>query len=245
MPRMFASLSRGRAERGGASLRARLPRNPLLALLGAWMAAGLLAALPVAAHPLADLEVGDPLEEELRALELLDPAGRGRAAVLAHLASRPVLRSGWEPDSGAAPNALAAISWRRLERELERDRALAPPAPTPGAIPYLAQLRDDQGARFDLSARVEGRIDADRDSTRFEDASGLHLRAGLGFDHWILQTHWVVGQVDSARRFADPLVAGHDVLAQPLQALVGYVAPGDRWGVRFGRGRWHWGPGEE
>jgi hypothetical protein len=214
-------------------------------LVAAVVVACACAAPPASAHPLADLEVGDPLEDELRSLELLDPAGRGRAVLLAHLNTRPVLRDGWAPDSGLVPNALAAISWRRLARALERDRAMAPAAPTPGATPYLAKLEDDQGARFDLSARLEGRLDADRDTTRFADLSGLHVRAALGFDRWILQTHWVVGQVDSARRFADPLVAGHDVLAQPVQALVGYVAPGDRWGARFGRGRWHWGPGEE
>jgi hypothetical protein len=198
-----------------------------------------------AAHPLADLEVGDPLEAELRALDVLGPPERGRTTLAPHLFSLPVPRSGWMPDSGSTPSPLADISWRRLTRELNRDLPGPPSSLPAGSTPYLARLEDGEGSRFDLSAGVEMGFAANADTTRILEGSGVHLRAALGFDRWILQTHWLVGVVDSARSFADPLVAGQDVIAQAEQASIGYVSPGDRWGVRFGRGRWHWGPGNE
>jgi hypothetical protein len=205
------------------------------------------AGSPAHAHPGADLEVGDPLEAELRVLDLLPGSwsdGRG-APPASH--SRPLLRRTiFPPDSMPAPDRNAALSWRRLERALNRDRPGPRGTPRPGETPHLWRLdQDGDPARFDLSARIEGRVQADPDTTRLTNLSGLHLRGALGFDRWVLQSHWLIGQVDSASRFGDPIVTGEDYIATVEQALIAYSSQGDRWAARFGRGRWHWGPGNE
>lgn len=195
--------------------------------------------LTAAAHPWSDLEVGDPLEDEVRILDLYPGAAPAR------FHTRPLVRHALFPDSAAAPGeGPAALARLRIDRALWRDRE-GPPAPGPrGATPYLVRADDlDSGARFELSAGIEGAWLTNPDTSRFADRSGLHLRGALGIDHWVVQAHWVVGQIDHAREFADPIVAGKDLLATADQALIAYHADDDRWGARFGRQRFHWGPG--
>ena len=199
--------------------------------------------LAAAAHPASDLEVGDPLEDEVRVLDLYPGLAPGR------FHTRPLVRGVLLADSTVTDSA-AALAWpaalarRRIDRALWRDRP-GPRAPGPrGATPYLIRADDlDSGARFELSAGLEGAWVTNPDSSRFADRSGLHLRGALGLDHWIVQAHWVIGQIDHAREFADPIVAGKDLLATADQALIAYHADDDRWGARFGRQRFHWGPG--
>ena len=216
--------------------RVRLVRLGVLALV--------FLPLVAAAHPASDLEVGDALEDEVRILDLYPGAGAP-----ARFHTRPLVRAALFADSTAdstgGPLAFpAALARLRIDRALWRDRP-GPPAPGPrGATPYLVRADDvDSGARFELSAGVEGTWFTDPDTSRFLDRSGLHLRGAMGIDHWLVQAHWVVGQIDHAREFADPIVAGRDLLATADQALIAYHADDDRWGARFGRQRFHWGPG--
>jgi hypothetical protein len=214
---------------------ARRARRAALALFAA-----LLAATPARAHPQADLEVGDPREAEVRVLDLLPGAGPP-----AHAHTRPLRRGAViAGDSAGGRMAADRIAAARLERALWRDREGPPGDGPPGATPWLFRL-DEEDARFEVSAGLEGTLHHDPDTTRLLDRSGVHVRGSLAMDRWIVQTHWLIGQVDSAQRFADPLIQGEDVLATVEQAIVAYHAPGERWGARFGRGRWHWGPGRE
>jgi len=203
--------------------------------------AALLLLLPAGAraHPQSDLEVGDALEDEVRLLDLYPGVGAPP-----HLGTRPLLRASLFGDSALTIAGPAAISRARIDRALFRDRP-GPPARGPrGATPYLIRA-DEEGAsaRFEVSAGAEGTYVVDPDTSRFADRSGLHLRGALGFDHWVVQSHWVIGQIDHAREFADPIVAGKDLIATVDQAVIAYHADGDRWGARFGRQRFHWGPG--
>lgn len=203
------------------------------------LASLLLTPALARAHPWSDLEVGDALEDEVRLLDLYPGVGAPP-----HLGTRPVLRSSLFADSSLTIAGPAAISRARIDRALFRDRP-GPPARGPrGATPWLIRA-DEEGAstRFEVSAGVEGAAVIDPDTSRFADRSGLHLRGELGFEHWVIQAHWVIGQIDSAREFADPIVAGKDLIATVDQALIAYHADGDRWGARFGRQRFHWGPG--
>ncbi len=220
------------------------PARRVALLLGALLAAVVVPPAAVS-HPAADLEVGDPLEAEIRALELV-PGAWGDLPGPAW-GTRPWrLRDLVPPAAVPSAGPIAAPSWRRLERALHREREGPATAGPPGASRHLVRLDEaGEGTRLDLSARLEGRLVGDPDTVRFATLSGLHLRGSLGFRHWVLQSHWLVGQVDSARRFGDPIVTGEDLVATAEQALVAYAEPGARWGARFGRGRWHWGPGHE
>lgn len=202
------------------------------------LAAGLLFAAPAFAHPQSDLEVGDPLEAEVRLLDLARAAGAP-----AHSGTRPLLRASLlAAESTATAGDATAIAWRRIGRALDRERGVPK---VRGATPWLMHLDEEGGARFDVSAGIEGTAFANPDTVRLADRFGLHVRGTLGFDRWIAQAHWIVGQVDSARQFADPIVARQDLLATVDQALIGYRGAGNRWGARLGRSRWHWGPGRE
>ncbi|MEO5617613.1 MAG: capsule assembly Wzi family protein [Candidatus Eisenbacteria bacterium] len=226
----------------GYALPPRIRRSIAAALL--MVTSGLFTS--ASAHPGADLEVGDPLEDELRTLDLLPSSWSDSGRTLPASHSRPLLRrTVLPPESTLASHPNAVLSWRRLERALHRDRPGPRDVGRAGETPYLLRFNESEGARFDLSARIEGRLDADPDTTRLATLSGIHLRGALGFDRWILQSHWLIGKVDSAARFGDPIVTGEDFIATTEQAIIAYSAPRDRWGARFGRGRWHWGPGHE
>ena len=93
----------------------------------------LLVLFPLAAfaHPSSDLEVGDPLEDAVRVLDLYPGLAPGR------FHTRPLVRAVLLADSTGADSAAAlaypaAIARRRIDRALWRDR----PGPfTPGPVP--------------------------------------------------------------------------------------------------------------
>jgi hypothetical protein len=218
------------------------------AVLAALVALLLWAPAPALASPLESIPVGDPIESELRLLDLLGPAGPGERVLRPHLGLRPLQRfevqgRATAPDS---PDAARAISIARLERALGRDAApWFAPHPRWRSTPraFAAAAPGDQ--RFEVSAAAEGSALADTGEVRFASGSGLHARAGAQVGQWILFTNLLAGRVDRARAFADPIVANTDLVVHTEET---YLACTDReglWSVQFGRGRWHWGPGEE
>src|SRR2546422_11219296 len=108
-----------------------------------------LLAGPAFSTPLDFITVGDPLEDEIRLLEVVGPSLR-----LPHLGMRPlqiVDLSGVElPDSGTA-----AVSSRRVRRALARDLD-RPGGEVPGTSPRLLQLAYPEDKRLELSVGFEG-----------------------------------------------------------------------------------------
>ncbi len=215
---------------------------------GVWAACLLLAAHSGArAASDAFLPVGDPLEAELRLLDLTDPAEGGGRILLPHLHTRPLQ---WRELMGsAAPPESAgvarAISFARLERALGRQALPGfEPHPTWRSTPFLWRSAA-AGQSVELSAGLEGRGETDRFDSRFTSGTGAQARIAAAFDHWLVYTHLLIGQVDAARTFADPIVPGGDVIAHTEDTYLAYTGQDGRWGARFGRSRWSWGPGEE
>ena len=215
--------------------------------LGIAVPACLLLAAPGGATPFDYLTVGDPLESELRVLDLLDPAPLQGRILLPRLHTRPLQRFELQ-GTGAPPDLppLYAISVARLERALARD-ALAGFAVRPGAegTPRLIERQGGNESRLEISAALEGRGDTDEHQSKFAGGSGLHMRVGAGFDRWLVFSHLIVGRVEHARTFADPILIGNDLIAHTEESYLVYTGPSERWGFEIGRGRWHWGPGEE
>lgn len=83
-----------------------------------------------------------------------------------------------------------------------------------------------------------------RDSQRWRDGSGLHTRAALQVDRWLLYSHVFFGELRGVRAYSDELVANTDIATSTEESYVAYTA-GPRWSAQLGRSRWHWGPGEE
>ena len=215
---------------------------------GLWAACLLLvAARGAAGAPDAFLPVGDPLEAELRILDLTDAGLDVGRILLPHLHTRPLQ---WRELQGTAPpddslGVARAISLARLERALARHALPGFAAhPSQRSTPFLwrSTVADES---FELSAGIEGRGETDRFDSRFTSGSGAQARIAAAFDHWLVYSHLLLGQVDGARTFADPVVSGSDVILHTEDTYLAYTGNEGRWGARFGRSRWHWGPGEE
>jgi Capsule assembly protein Wzi len=184
----------------------------------------------------------------LRVLDLYPSSTLDGRLRLPHLMTQPLQRFELEGD-GPAPSLVdpvLRISLGRLERYLGRDpRTGWTPdsrfAPTPRLFAFASE--DDQ--RIEFSAGVEGAGERFDDRSRFVSGSGLHLRSALALDQWLVSTHFFAGQVDGARRFADPIVPGNDFIVHTEDTYLAYTAADGAWSGRFGRTRWHWGPGEE
>ncbi len=195
------------------------------------------------------LPVGDPLEAELRVLETLRPDERTgfwpERSHATHPGTRParigdLLAPTFLPD---ALDPVRRISALRLMRALARDVVIGPAA-DPRATPRLSERGDLRDGRFELSAGVEGRGEVARHTDpRFGSGSGMHLRGTAAIDRWTFHTHTVVGQIDGARAFADPIVPHSDLVAHTEETYL--ATGGDHWAAQFGRSRWAWGPGEE
>jgi hypothetical protein len=212
-------------------------------VLCAW-AAVCATASPASPTPLDAIPVGDPLEAELRILDVLGP-GRGAR----HLHARPL--QVFEIDSIGIPadDPARALALRRIERFLLREPSLRPSSgratARPGAtLPWLRR-RPAPATQLDLSAGIEGSVILDEDRGRAADASGLHLRGALAIDRWLAYTHLVAGEFGGSRGYADPIVAGTDVTTLTEESYLAYAGDRGRWSAMAGRGRWHWGPGEE
>lgn len=226
----------------------RLPRNGIL--FGLVLVATAGTAGPGAATPYDFVSVQDAIESEIRVLDVLGP--RAGLAPLPHLGSRPLqvvqLLRAWDPSGpgGPAPGGpAAAIARARVERALGRDAAGWTTTPA-GATPRALALASGEDERFELSAGFEGAgVVAQDRAPRLVSGSGAHLRIAAGLDRWLVYSHLVVGRFDGARRFADPIVKGTDATTLTEETFFAYTGSEGRWGLQFGRGRFHWGPGDE
>ena len=212
--------------------------------------AAMVTASAAAAAPGQYLTVGDPLEDELRLLDLFPRAElQGRLRLL-HLGSRPLQL--FEIQGNAAPVAdprpEVALSLARLERGLGRDpsSSFAASSQHP-STPRLFQREAQDAQRVEASFGLEGTL-----LSRKEDAgsavvsgSGLHGRFAVGFDRWLAYSHQVLGRFAEGQRFADPIVANTDIIVLSEETYLSCTPESGHWGVSFGRGRWHWGPGQE
>lgn len=207
-------------------------------------------ALPARAVPRQFLPVGDPLEAELRVLDLYAPSPAAGRLALPSLHSRP-LRLFELMGAGAyvAPHGARGIALARLERALQRDAtpAFASDA-APRSTPRLLQLAYPGEQRAELSVGLEGEAawtDAEgEDRSRLADGSGAHVRATFQVDRWIGHAHAWLGQLRDVTAFSDALVAGTDFAASTEDSWLAYDG-GTAWSLQLGRSRWHWGPGEE
>jgi hypothetical protein len=238
-------------------LTARLPAVPAtrfaaphfrrLAAALALVAAGVA---PAAASPSLYLPVGDPLEAELRVLDLYAPSPAAGRFALPHLDARP-LRLAEIMGAGAFAGVRGArgIALARLERALQRDATAAFASDAaPRSTPRLLQRAWPGEQRIEISAGLEGENlwsdAASEDRSRLVDGSGLQLRGTLQVDRWTAYSHVFLGQLHGVTAFSDALVANTDLAASTEDSWLAYGA-GTPWDLRLGRSRWHWGPGEE
>lgn len=231
----------GRREPG----RSRLARLLPAALLGVWAVARV--ATPVHATRLDFIPVGDPIEQELRLLDLAGVPGSATPRFrLPHAGIRPLQRL--EIQGAGSPEPVggpAAISLARLERAIARDAATGfAPHPTLRSTPRVLERGTEDG-RFETSLGLEGGAELDEGGRRFGSGSGLHGRVAVQVDRWLAYTHLLVGQVENARTFADPIVPENDLIVHTEESYLAAAGASGSWNVLFGRGRWHWGPGEE
>src|SRR5215470_258152 len=211
-----------------------VPRLAPLAALLAW-----LWAAPAVSTPLDLLPVGDPIEDELRVLDVAGPPG---GAALPHLFTRPLAIGELGPLLRDATPA-DRLAWNRIARVLARD--LGNPGEVAGVSPRLFQRTWSDEQRLDFSAALEGAGEANETNSRFLSGSGLHTRVGVQAGRWLVFSHLVTGQFEGARQFADPIVPGTDAILFTEESHIAYADSAMRWAFVFGRGRWHWGPGDE
>jgi hypothetical protein len=216
----------------------------------ALLTASLLAVGPsrVAATPYDFIQVNDPIVSELRVLDLYRTDRLQGRIKLPHQNTWPLQAielQGMGPPPGHPP-AVIGISLARVERALGRDRAayFAPHfqySSTPRILDYGYDTE-----LFQLSLGVEGSASFRRDrDPRLASGSGLHGRIALGLDKLQAYSHYIVGPIDNARAFADPIVPNNDLIVLPDETYLSYTEGRGQWSMQFGRTRWHWGPGEE
>lgn len=195
-----------------------------------------LAAASRAAHatPLDFLPVGDPIEDEIRVLDVL-----GTADSLPHLGMRPLqIRELPRLDASAA--GAVAITRSRIRRALAYDRVV--PDNVPGRTAKILMLSYPEEQRLEASAGLEGGGILAPDSTALLPLSGLHMRLGAQVDHWVLHTHLVLGHM-GRQGFSSPLVG--EAKLHTEEAYLGYTGASGLWGMQVGRSRWQWGPGAD
>lgn len=215
----------------------------------ATLALALLVARPAAGSPIQYLPVGDPLEAELRILDLYDPSAAPGRLAFPHLHSRPVRFADLMGEGPAYEGSGARrIAVTRLERFLARDASGSfAPANVPGATPRWLQYAWPGDQRVEVSVGLEGSgtwTDAPgEDRTSLTDGSGAHVRATLQVDRWIAHTHMYAGKLADVTSYSDPLISGSDVALSTEDSWLAYS--GRSWDLQGGRTRWHWGPGDE
>jgi hypothetical protein len=211
-------------------------------------AAALAAPAVASATPDEALPVRDPIHAELRVLDLYGSRTLDDRFRLPHLGTLPLQRHQLQGEGApiAPGDPVRRIALARLERLLGRDPVpgrMPDPEhpPTPRLIAYAATDRE----RIEFSGGAEGAGETFDDRSRFTTGTGLHLRSAIGLDRWLVYSHFFAGQVDDARRFADPIFPGNDMIVHTEDTYLAYTAVDGAWNGRFGRSRWHWGPGEE
>jgi len=198
------------------------------------------------ATPYDNIPVGDPIEEELRVLDALSPRPLHGRLRLPHLNTRPLqvieLQGLGRPLENLDP--VRDISVTRLERAIDRDRSHS--FVQHGFLRSTPRLLEENSDRtlFEVSVGAEGAGILEEGNSQAISGSGVHGRIALGLDRLVAFTHYIVGYFDNARRFADPIVPGHDVIVLPEEAFISYTEERGNWGIQYGRNRWHWGPGE-
>ncbi len=206
-----------------------------------------LGARPARATPYDNIPVGDPIEDELRILDLYPSATLQGRIRLPHLNTRP-LQAIELQGIGPAPEALPAtesISLARLERVLGRDRSpLFGPHPRYESTPRLFDSGSSRTS-LQISMGVEGTDQLHDHTSRLVSGSGVGGRIALGLDRLQAFTHYILGRFDNARRFSDPIVPNNDVIVLTDEAYLSYTDEQGLWAMQFGRNRWNWGPGEE
>lgn len=223
---------------------------PALARSLAPLALAAALAAPALAAPGEYLPVGDPLEAELRVLELHAPPDGEARLSLPGLHSRPLrLFELVGPAPVARRPGARGIALARLARALHRDIPGAFEGPAPrGATPRLVQLAWPGEQRLEVSAGLEGEAlwtdAASGDRSSLADGSGLHVRGTFQVDRWIGHAHLWAGQLRDVTAFSDALIADSDLAVSTGDSWLAYDG-GRAWGLRLGRSRWHWGPGEE
>ncbi len=223
--------------------------DPVRALAPIFAALCAAPLLPAAAHatPEEALPVRDPILAEVRVLDLYPAATLDGRFRLPHLGTLPLQRFELEGPGGplAPANPVTRIAAARLERVLGRD-------PVPGRVPdgahpptpRLFAYQSPTGERMEFSAGVEGAGESFDERRRFVSGSGVHLVSAIALDRWLVYSHLFAGQVDGARRFADPIAPGNDIIVHTEDTYLAYTAEDGAWSARFGRSRWQWGPGE-
>ena len=213
---------------------------------------GLLAlafgAFPAAATPYDNLIVGDPVEDELRILDMYPAQALQNRIRLPHLDSRPLQLIEMQGVGPAPehPDRVLAISLARIERAFGRDRSpLFAPHYRYESTPRLFESSSEK-TRFEVSTGVEGVGTKADGHSAFASGSGFQGRIALGLDRLVAYSHYVVGHYENAQRFADP-VATHnsDLIVHTEENFISYTEEQGAWGILFGRSRWHWGPGQE
>jgi hypothetical protein len=212
-------------------------------------AAGLcaVAAGPAAATPYDNIPVADPIEQEIRILDLFDSRGLHGRIRLPHLATLPLqpieLQGLGQPYDDVNP--VTGIALARLERVLGRDRSpLFAPHPTYTSTPRLFDSSSEK-TLLQVSTTIEGLAEREEGDSHIASGSGFHGRIGLGLDRLLAFTHYVVGRFDNAQEFANPIVPSNDIIVLPEEAFISYTEERGQWGLQFGRNRWHWGPSDE
>jgi hypothetical protein len=204
-------------------------------------------AAPALATPYDFIPVGDPIESEIRVLDLLGPGPLQNRIRLPHLHTRP-LQSIELQGIGIAPTELdvvRGISIARLERVLGRDRSpLFGPHYEFGSTPRLFESNANR-EHLEISVGAEGLAQREEGDSHLASGSGFHGRIALGLDRLLMYSHYIVGRINNARQFADPIIPGNDVIVLPEETFLSYTEEQGQWGAQFGRSRWHWGPGEE
>lgn len=209
-----------------------------------------------AASPLQFLPVGDPLQAELRLLDLYRQ--RPDSAVsLPHLSSWPLQIAEVAPPTPPGVCGLLAgselgakrIARLRVIRALERDVPSLSRRPSdPHSTPRLLQREYAHDERLELSASAEATREFTRaagaNDSRWRDGSGLHTRIAAQTGAWLAYLHLFFGEQAGARGVGDVLVSGHDIVASTEDSYLAY-SHGTQWSAQLGRSRWQWGPGEE
>lgn len=197
---------------------------------------GRVLATPLDDIPIGEVPVGDALEQEIRVLETSGDSLRlPRRGMLPYQVvdlpplDRPLSR-------------VAEISRMRLLRSIARDRDIPG---VKGATPRILQLGEGSDERLEASLALEGRgTVAEGQSPRLESGSGLRMRIGGQVGRWLAFTDIATARVEGSREYAER-VLNNDAAVLTDRSFLSYSGQGERWAVSVGRGRWHWGPGDE
>src|SRR5688572_1950481 len=189
------------------------------------------------ATPLDLLPLGDPLEDEIRVLEV-----SGVPVRLPRLGSRP-LQIADLPALDSAFAGPAEISRRRLLRSLARDRAELDSVHDVSRRMFQWAAPEEQ--RLELSAGFEGRgVVARGRQPDLGSGTGLALRFGAEVGRWLAFADFLVGHVEGAGPFSERLFH-NDAVLEGRTSFLSYTGAKERWMATLGRGNWHWGPGQE